>query len=91
MPTMSNRIRMAMSGLRTRGQTRSARSKGNHESFTMVLADADSYPRRMEIGPDGMIYSGEYAGGKMLQFTPRRRPLGISIARPGSQSVCAWF
>jgi virginiamycin B lyase len=32
---------------------------------------ADAYPRRMEIGPDGMIYSGEYRGGKMLQFNPQ--------------------
>jgi len=31
----------------------------------------DAYPRRMEIGPDGMIYSGEYQGGKMLQFNPK--------------------
>jgi virginiamycin B lyase len=31
----------------------------------------DAYPRRMEIGPDGMIYSGEFRGGKMLQFNPK--------------------
>jgi virginiamycin B lyase len=31
----------------------------------------NSYPRRMEIGPDGMIYVGEYQGGKMLQFNPK--------------------
>ena len=31
---------------------------------------ADAYTRRMEIGPDGMIYTGEYLGGKMLQFNP---------------------
>ena len=30
-----------------------------------------AYPRRMEIGSDGMIYSGEYRGGKMLQFNPK--------------------
>jgi virginiamycin B lyase len=30
-----------------------------------------AYPRRMEIGPDGMIYSGEFRGGKMLQFNPK--------------------
>lgn len=29
-----------------------------------------SYPRRMEIGADGMIYSGEFRGGKMLRFDP---------------------
>ena len=28
-------------------------------------------PRRMEIGPDGMIYSGEFRGGKMLRFDPK--------------------
>jgi virginiamycin B lyase len=32
---------------------------------------AGAYPRRMEIGPDGMIYSGEYGGGKMLQFNSK--------------------
>jgi virginiamycin B lyase len=31
---------------------------------------ADSYPRRVEVGVDGMIYSGEFKGGKMLQFDP---------------------
>jgi virginiamycin B lyase len=31
----------------------------------------DSFPRRMEIGPDGMIYSGEFRGGKILQFNPK--------------------
>ncbi|HEV2522284.1 MAG TPA: carboxypeptidase regulatory-like domain-containing protein [Candidatus Acidoferrales bacterium] len=31
----------------------------------------DSYPRRMEIGPDGMIYSGEFQGGKMARFDPK--------------------
>jgi virginiamycin B lyase len=31
----------------------------------------DSAPRRMEIGSDGMIYSGEFRGGKMLQFNPK--------------------
>ena len=31
----------------------------------------DAYPRRMEIGPDGMIYSGEFRGGKILQFNPK--------------------
>ena len=28
-------------------------------------------PRRMEIGPDGMIYSGEFRGAKMLRFDPK--------------------
>ncbi len=32
---------------------------------------ADAYTRRMEIGSDGMIYTGEYLGGKMLQFNPK--------------------
>jgi virginiamycin B lyase len=31
----------------------------------------DAYPRRMEIGPDGMIYAGEFHGGKMLRFDPK--------------------
>jgi len=31
----------------------------------------ESFPRRMEIGPDGMIYSGEFGAGKMLQFNPK--------------------
>jgi virginiamycin B lyase len=30
-----------------------------------------AYPRRMEIGPDGMIYSGEFRGGKMARFDPK--------------------
>jgi virginiamycin B lyase len=28
-------------------------------------------PRRMEIGPDGMIYTGEFRGAKMAQFNPK--------------------
>lgn len=28
-------------------------------------------PRRMELGPDGMIYFGEFRGGKMGRFDPR--------------------
>src|SRR6266576_579425 len=49
---------------------------GKVEGKTMKVSlwsspTADSYPRRMELGPDGMIYSGEYAGGKMLQFNPK--------------------
>ncbi len=31
----------------------------------------DGQPRRMDIGPDGMIYSGEFRGGKMVRFDPR--------------------
>jgi virginiamycin B lyase len=31
----------------------------------------DAHPRRMEIGPDGMIYFGEYQGGKMGRFDPK--------------------
>jgi len=45
---------------------------GKTDKVTLWTAPtADAYPRRMEIGPDGMIYSGEYQGGKMLQFNPR--------------------
>ena len=39
---------------------------------------ANSYPRRLEIGPDGLIYSGEFNGGKMIQFDPEdANPQGI--------------
>jgi len=31
----------------------------------------DAYPRRMEIGSDGAIYSGEFRGGKMARFDPK--------------------
>jgi virginiamycin B lyase len=31
----------------------------------------DAAPRRMEIGPDGMIYFGEFRGGKIGRFDPR--------------------
>jgi virginiamycin B lyase len=45
---------------------------GNSMKVTQwVTPTSDAYPRRMEIGPDGMIYSGEYRGGKMLQFNPK--------------------
>jgi len=30
-----------------------------------------SHPRRMEIGPDGMIYVGEYGGDNIAQFNPK--------------------
>jgi virginiamycin B lyase len=30
-----------------------------------------SGPRRMEIGQDGMLYIGEFTGGKMLRFDPK--------------------
>jgi virginiamycin B lyase len=30
-----------------------------------------AYPRRMEIGPDGAIWSGEFQGGKMARFDPK--------------------
>ncbi len=36
-----------------------------------TLPTPDAYPRRMEIGPDGMIYSGEFRGGKMARFNPK--------------------
>jgi streptogramin lyase/cytochrome c5 len=31
----------------------------------------DSYPRRMEIGPGGAIWSGEFRGGKLARFDPK--------------------
>jgi virginiamycin B lyase len=36
-----------------------------------TLPTRNAYPRRMEIGPDGMIYSGEFLGGKMARFDPK--------------------
>jgi virginiamycin B lyase len=36
-----------------------------------TLPTKDAHPRRMEVGPDGMIYTGEYGGGKMAQFNPK--------------------
>jgi len=38
-----------------------------------------------------MIYSGEYAGGKMLQFNPKTQTLRNFHARPGSQSYALGF
>jgi virginiamycin B lyase len=35
------------------------------------LPTPNAYPRRMEIGSDGMIYSGEFSGGKMARFDPK--------------------
>jgi virginiamycin B lyase len=37
------------------------------------LPTRDSYPRRMEIGEDGMIYTGEFRGGKIARFDPKAR------------------
>jgi virginiamycin B lyase len=31
----------------------------------------NSFPRRLEIGPDGAIWFGEFSGGKMGRFDPR--------------------
>jgi virginiamycin B lyase len=36
-----------------------------------TLPTPDAQPRRMEIGADGMIYSGEFRGGKMARFDPK--------------------
>ena len=36
-----------------------------------TIPTRDAYPRRMEIGTDGMIYSGEFRGGKMARFDPK--------------------
>jgi virginiamycin B lyase len=36
-----------------------------------TLPTPNAYPRRMEIGADGMIYSGEFLGGKMARFDPK--------------------
>ena len=32
---------------------------------------ADSYPRRMEIGADGIVWVGEFNAGKMARFDPK--------------------
>jgi virginiamycin B lyase len=39
--------------------------------FQWTSPTPNSHPRRMEIGSDGMIYSGEYNGGKMARFDPK--------------------
>ena len=36
-----------------------------------ALPTPNAYPRRMEIGSDGMIYSGEFLGGKIARFDPK--------------------
>jgi len=36
-----------------------------------TVPTAGAHPRRMEVGPDGMIYFGEYNGAKMGQFNPK--------------------
>ena len=36
-----------------------------------TLPTPNAYPRRMEIGPDGMVYSGEFLGGKIARFDPK--------------------
>jgi virginiamycin B lyase len=53
----------------------------DHISF-WTLPTADAYPRRMEIGPDGMIYSGEFRGGKMARFDPKTQTFK-EFALPG--------
>jgi virginiamycin B lyase len=40
-----------------------------------VSPTVDSYPRRVEIGDDGMIYSGEFKGGKMMRFDPNTQTI----------------
>ena len=34
------------------------------------MPNPKSFPRRMEIGPDGMIWVGEFSGGKIARFDP---------------------
>lgn len=36
-----------------------------------TLPTPGAAPRRLEIGPDGMIWTGEFRGGKMARFDPR--------------------
>jgi len=55
MPTMSNRIRRRC--LFTDPRTNEiGKVEGKTRKFHNVLADGDSYPRRMEIGPDGNLF-----------------------------------
>ena len=49
---------------------------GKVDGKTMKVSEwtpptAGAAPRRIEIGPDGMIYSGEFRGGKMARFDPK--------------------
>ena len=43
----------------------------NHEGIAVDPPTPGSAPRRMEIGSDGMICSGEFRGGKMARFDPK--------------------
>jgi virginiamycin B lyase len=38
---------------------------------TWVMPTKKSFPRRLEIGPDGMVYVGEYDAGKIARFDPK--------------------
>jgi virginiamycin B lyase len=60
---------------------------GKLDGKTMKVAQwtsptKDSYPRRLEIGADGLVYSGEFNGGKMIQFDPKTQVLK-EIQLPG--------
>jgi virginiamycin B lyase len=48
---------------------------GKVDSKTMkvtqwTLPTDKSFPRRLEVGPDGMIWIGEFSGGKIARFDP---------------------
>ena len=48
---------------------------GKVDSETMkatqwTLHTDKSFPRRLEAGPDGMIWIGEFSGGKIARFAP---------------------
>jgi len=47
---------------------------GNTLKLTMWNAPTpDSFPRRMEIAPDGMIWFDEFTAGKMVRFDPQNQ------------------
>jgi virginiamycin B lyase len=47
-------------------------------------ADKNAFPRRLEIAPDGIVWSGEFRGGKMLRFDPKTEEIK-EFALPGPQ------
>ena len=62
-----------MSGSHGSKQDRQGRRK-NNEGRRNAGSDAESrrsFPRRMEMAPDGMIWVGEFNGGKMARFDPK--------------------
>jgi virginiamycin B lyase len=48
------------------------------------LPTPNAYPRRMEIGPDGAIWAGEFYGNKLARFDPKTRTFK-EYALPGPE------